>query len=118
MLPLQLNETETLLTEKNNNLAETTDRLNNTLHALQTKEREFEECKTRISGYNCFRVTNSTHWDILYTASFYNQVITEELLEILDNSWEKLEHFKGSTLTESFIEFFKKYFHDGLPKCG
>ena len=86
----KLNQTETKLTETNRNLADTTDRLNNTLHELRTKEQEAEECETRISGINCYRATNSSHWDILYTDYFYNKVITEELLEILDNSWEKL----------------------------
>ena len=86
----KLNQTETKLTETNRNLADTTDRLNNTLHELRTKEQEAEECETRISGINCYRATNSSHWDILYTVYFYNKVITEELLEILDNSWEKL----------------------------
>ena len=90
----KLSETETRLTDTNRNLADTTDRLNNTLHELRTKEQEAEECETRISGINCYRATNSSHWDILYTVYFYNKVITEELLEILDNSWEKLGEWR------------------------
>ena len=86
----ELQQTKTRLTDTNRNLADTTDQLNNTLHELRTKEKEAEVCETRILGINCFRATNSSHWDILYTANFYNKIITEELLEILDNSWEKL----------------------------
>ena len=86
----ELQQTKTRLTDTNRNLADTTDQLNNTLHELRTKEKEAEVCETRISGINCFRATNSSHWDILYTSNFYNKIITEELLEILDNSWEKL----------------------------
>ena len=89
-IEINFTQTETKLTEAETNLADTRDHLNDTLHELRTREKEAEECETRISGINCFRATNSSHWDIFYTANFYNKIITEELLKILDNSWEKL----------------------------
>ena len=89
----RLNNTETVLTETQNDLTATTDRLNRTQVALQRKDAEVEELEATISGHNCYRVTNSTQWDILYTPNFYNEVITDELLDILDNSWEKLRKF-------------------------
>ena len=89
----RLSNTETLLTETQNDLTDTADRLNRTQIALQRKDAEVEELKATISGHNCYRATNSTQWDILYTPNFYNEVITDELLDILDNSWEKLRKF-------------------------
>ena len=89
----RLNKTETLLTETQNDLSDTADRLNRTQIAVQRKDAEIQELEATISGHNCYRGTNSTHWDILYTTSFYNEVITDEMLDILDNSWEKLRKF-------------------------
>ena len=89
----RLNNRETLLTETQNDLTDTADRLNRTQIAVQRKDAEVEELEATISGHNCYRVTNSTHWDILYTPNFYNEVITDELLDILNNSWEKLRKF-------------------------
>ena len=89
----RLNNTETLLTETQNDLTATTDRLNRTQIAVQRKDAEVQELEATISGHNCYRATNSTQWDILYTPNFYNEVITDELLDILDNSWEKLRKF-------------------------
>ncbi|XP_063678660.1 uncharacterized protein LOC134814465 [Bolinopsis microptera] len=99
----QLNQTE-------KNLEETRNDLNETLAEVEELEEEVKEIKKGLSGFNCFRVTNSTHWDILYTESFFDEILTEDMLAILDESWEKLEYFKGTRVTERLIEFFKRYF--------
>ena len=86
----QLTETETKLSNTEKNLDQIGTRLNETKARLSATEGELQELKINLLGHNCFRMTNSSHWDILYTASFFNQALTEDKLQFLDTSWEKL----------------------------
>ena len=85
----QLNQTERELEEIKNNL-------NETLADVAELEEELEEIKTSFSGYDCFRLTNASYWDVLYTESFFEKVLTEDMLEILYKSWEKLGKLKNN----------------------
>jgi len=99
----QLNQTE-------KNLEKTRTHLNATLADMEELKEELKEIKKSISGNDCFKLPNASRWDVLYTSSFFGRVVTEEMLQILDESWQKLEFFKGMRVTEGLIEFFKAHF--------
>jgi len=99
----QLNQTE-------KNLEKTRTHLNETLGNVEELEEELKEIKKSISGNDCFKLPISSRWDVLYTSSFFGNVVTEEMIQILDESWQKLEFFKGMRVTEGLIEFFKAHF--------
>ena len=75
------------------NLEKTRTHLNETLSNVEELEEELKEIKKSFSDYNCFRVTNSSHWDMLYTEYFFDKILTEDMLTILDESWKKLGKF-------------------------
>ena len=90
----QLNQTE-------KNLEKTRIHLNETLSNVEELEEEIKEIKKSISGNDCFRLPNSSRWDVLYTSSFFGNVVTEEMLQILDESWQKLGRFLYQDLSGS-----------------
>ena len=91
----ELNRTE-------RNLEDAGNRLNETLTDLELKEEELQEIKAGLSGSDCFKVANSSHWDVLHTAPFFDKVLTAEMLEILNRSWEKLGKLNNSRRIEMF----------------
>ena len=82
----QLNQTE-------KNLEKTRTHLNATLANMEELEEELKKIKKSISGNDCFKLPNASRWDVLYTSSFFGRVVTEEMLQILDESWQKLGRF-------------------------
>ena len=82
----QLNQTE-------KNLEKTRTHLNATLGNVEELEEELKEIKKSISGNDCFKLPNASRWDVLYTSFFFGNVVTEEMLQILDESWQKLGRF-------------------------
>ena len=82
----QLNQTE-------KNLEKTRTYLNETLGNMEELEEELKEIKKSISGNDCFKLPNASRWDMLYTSSFFGNVVTGEMIQILDESWQKLGRF-------------------------
>jgi len=56
--------------------------------------------------------TEQSRWDVLYLESFYNKLLTRDLLQRLRSSWDMLEDFVGATVTDRFIRHFKFYHND------
>ena len=57
---------------------------------LEKKEEELERLKGAMSGEDCPRETSCSHWDILYSHCYFNNVLTEEKFVSLTKVWEKL----------------------------
>ena len=89
-LSIQLNRTVTNLDEKAIELIETLAELIFTRAALEEAMEDIEGMKMAISGKNCFKAANSSQWDMLYSRSYFNTVLTDEKLEILNKDWKKL----------------------------
>ena len=79
-----------MLKQANSDLENNVELLRETRAALREKESELEDLENSLRGANCFKATNSSYWDILYTRSFFNKVVTDELIDILNNSWSQL----------------------------
>ncbi|XP_063684230.1 uncharacterized protein LOC134818547 [Bolinopsis microptera] len=68
---------------------------------LKDIERKFKESRT---------FHNVTRWDILLTPPYFNKVFSNELFQQLTTSWNMLERFVGTNMTEGVIQHFR-HFH-------
>lgn len=51
------------------------------------------------------------HWNVLYKEAYFNNVFTEGMLEELRSSWDVLEYFVGTNMTDGVIRHFKIFQH-------
>ncbi|XP_063686303.1 uncharacterized protein LOC134820052 [Bolinopsis microptera] len=48
-------------------------------------------------------------WDILYDQTYFNQTLTTEKLTELKSTWNMLEHFVGTLITENIVSHYKVF---------
>ncbi|XP_063686268.1 uncharacterized protein LOC134820021 [Bolinopsis microptera] len=48
-------------------------------------------------------------WDILYDQTYFNQTLTTEKLTELKSTWNMLEHFVGTPITENIVSHYKVF---------
>jgi len=109
-LSKELNQTMTLLKTSETEvkkMEDELDKLEKELELCSKTQTKLTETETQLTDTST-RLKNTEV--LLYTSSFYNKVLTDQLLGNLDTDWDKLEKFKGSALTTGFIEYFKSYF--------
>ncbi|XP_063682276.1 uncharacterized protein LOC134817099 [Bolinopsis microptera] len=86
---------------------------NKTGEKLDTCSTSLTSTLTRLEDARTFH--NITRWDILYTSSYFNKVLTEESFKQLSSSWGMLGKLVGMNITEGVVEHFRQYHQE--PVC-
>ncbi|XP_063676581.1 uncharacterized protein LOC134812905 [Bolinopsis microptera] len=86
---------------------------NKTGEKLDTCSTSLTSTLTQLDDARTFH--NITRWDVLYTSTYFNKVLTEESFKLLSTSWGMLGKFVGLNITEGVVEHFRQYHQE--PVC-